>query len=499
MNMMDFDLVSIQEARILAENAAGAQRKMAELSQEALDRIVEGTAAGLRTHARELAALSVEETDIGNREDKELKNRFVCEEVPRALHGVKCVGIIAKDPQARTMEVGVPRGVVVALCPVTSPVSTAIYKTLIAIKSGNSIIVSPHPRAKRAMTRALDYLISAAEDSGLPPGAVSYLSNVSFPGTRELMYHDAASLILMTGVPSLLPLAETSGKPVLYGGTGGGPAFIERTADLRQAARDIVRSKTFDFGASAGEQSLVVDAPVSEAVKQELGMAGAYFLKAREAERLESFLARGGPTLRADMAGKPAAYLAKAAGLSIPEGTRLVMLEHVYVSEADRRPRPLCPVLDYYVEQDWRHACEKCLELLLGERRGHTLTIHSRDPMVIEQFALKKPVARVLVNTPAAFGGIGMTTNLFPAMTLGGGSAGMGETSDNVSPFNLIYRRKIGAGVRSVEDWLARSGAAGPPEEGLERFRDRLKEFLLDARQEDRMRSFHVSNRGYGP
>ena len=156
-------------------------------------------------------------------------------------------------------------------------------------------------------------------------------------------------------------------------------------------------------------------------------------------------------------------------------------------------------MLDYYVEQDWRHACEKCLELLLGERRGHTLTIHSRDPLVIEQFALKKPVARVLVNTPAAFGGIGMTTNLFPAMTLGGGSAGMGETSDNVSPFNLIYRRKIGAGVRSVEDWLARSGAAGPPEEGLERFRDRLKEFLLDARQEDRTRSFHVSNRGYGP
>lgn len=495
MNMIDFDLVSIQEARILAENAAEAQRQMAELSQETLDRIVERTAEAVRAHIRELAALSAEETDIGNREDKELKDRFACEGVPRALRGLKCVGIISRDPQAQTMEVGVPRGVVIALCPVTSPVSTTIYKTLIAIKSGNSIIFSPHPRAKQVMTRTLDHLISAAEDSGLPRGAVSYLRNVSLPGTRELMYHDAAAIILMTGVPSLLPLAEKSGKPVLYGGTGSGPAFIERTANLRQAARDIVRSKTFDCGASAAEQSLVVDAPVAEAVKRELRAAGACFLEARQTERLESFLAQRGPALCADMVGKPAAYLAKAAGLSIPEGTKLLIAEHVYVSETGLSARkPLCPVLDFYVEEDWRHACEKCLELLLGEKRGHTLTIHSQDPLVIEQFALKKPVARVLVNTPAAFGGIGMTTNLFPAMTLGGGSAGMGATSDNVSPFNLIYRRKIGAGVRSVEEWLSQSGAADPPEENLERFRDRLKEFLMDTRTEvrDRQHSLKV-------
>lgn len=491
MNMIDYDLVSIQEARILAENAAGAQRQMAELPQEALDRIVDGTAAEIRSHVQELAMLSAEETDIGNWQDKEIKNRFACEHVPQALRGMKCVGIISRDPQARTMEVGVPRGVVIALCPATSPVSTTIYKTLIAIKSGNSIIFSPHPRAKRAMTRTLDYLISAAESSGLPQGAISYLHNVSLPGTRELMYHNAAALILMTGVPSLLPLAEKSGKPVLYGGTGSGPVFIERTANLRQAARDIVRSKTFDCGAFAAEQALVVDAPVAEAVKRELREAGAYFLEAQERKHLESFLAQRGPALCGDMTGKPAAYLAKAANLSIPEGTKLLIAEHVYISEtAYGAGKPLCPVLDFYVEQDWRHACEKCLELLLGEQRGHTLTIHSRDSLVIEQFALKKPVARVLVNTPAAFGGIGMTTNLFPAMTLGGGSAGMGATSDNVSPFHLIYRRKVGAGVRSVEEWLSQSGAAGPAEADLERFRDKLKEFFLDAQAENPRHSF---------
>lgn len=480
MNMIDHDLLSVQEARILAENAAEAQKQLATFSQESLDKVVERVAAEVGKYARELAILSAEETDCGKWEDKLLKNRFASEMVCKALRGMRCVGIIARDEQSRTMDVGVPRGTIIALCPATSPVSTTIYKALIAIKSGNSIIFSPHPKAGKTMARVLDIIIRTAEENGLPQGAISYLHTLSASGTQELMCHKAAALILMTGVPSMLPLAAKSGKPVLYGGEGNGPAFIERTADLRQAVRAIVRSKTFDYGAvTAAEQSVVVDAPVSETVKREFQSAGAYFMTETEAERLGRIVFHNDGTPNEKFVGKSAVYLAKAAGFSVPAETVLLISEQKYVSEKNPYAREkLCPVLAYYVEDDWMHACEKCIELLLSERQGHTLVIHSQDASVIEQFALKKPVARLLVNTPASFGGMGMTTNLFPAMTLGSGTVGMGVTTDNVSPLNLIYIRKVGYGVRTPEELFPDVETGGFPEADLELFRAKLKELL---------------------
>ena len=452
--IIDNDLLSIQEARILAENAREAQKLLAAFPQEKLDEIVEHMAEEIGKYAKELAVMSSDETDYGKWQDKYIKNRFVCEYLRGKLRTMRCVGIIGKDDAEHTMDVGVPMGVIAALPPATSPVSTTIYKAMIAVKSGNAVVFSPHPRAKNTIGRVLDILIETAERYGLPVGAMSYLHTVTHSGTMELMNHKAVSMILITGVPSILEAATQTGKPVLYGGAGNGPAFIERTADIHQAVQDIIQSKTFDNGvATAAEQSIVVDGPIANEVKQELQRSGAYFMTDAESERLGNLLFRDGGKTDGEMAGKTAKYLAQRAGITVPDNTVLLISEQRYVSDTNPYSREkLCPVLAYYVEDDWMHACEKCIELLLSERRGHTLVIHSRDEEVIRQFALKKPVARVLVNTPATFGGMGITTNLFPAMTLGSGSAGRGATSDNVSPMNLIYIRKVGYGVRRMED-----------------------------------------------
>jgi acyl-CoA reductase-like NAD-dependent aldehyde dehydrogenase len=451
--IVDNDLLSIQHARILAENAFEAHRKLATFSQEKLDAIVEYVAAAANEHVQSLAVMSHEETGSGRWQDKRAKNRFVCSQVLDHLRGMRCVGFIREDQHSRMKDIGVPVGVVVALCPVTSPVSTTIYNTLIAIKSGNAILFSPHPGAAKCMSRVLDIMIEAAEASGLPEGCIAYLDPVSKSGTRELMNHPATSLIMVTGVSGMLGCAQASGKPVIYGGTGNGPAFIERTADIKQAVRDIIVSKTFDNGiAPSAEQSIVVDGCIAEDVRRVLQENNAYFMSEEESCRLAELLFCPDGKRRKGVIGQSAEVLARRACFVIPEGTSILIAQRKYVSEDDPYSRELlAPVLALYVEDDWMHACEKCIELLLHERNAHTLVIHSADEEVIQQFALKKPVGRLLVNTPASFGGMGATTNLFPSMILGSSSAGRGITSDNVSPMNLMYIRKVGYGVRRMD------------------------------------------------
>lgn len=452
--IIDNDLLSVQEARILAENAREAQKRLQTFSQSRLDVIVEHMAQEAAKYTKELAMMSADETDYGNWQDKLLKNRFVTEYLPRHLREMKCVGIIHRDEERQLLDIGVPLGVIVSLCPATSPVSTTIYNALIAIKSGNAVVFSPHPRAERTSARVLDILIEAAVEVGLPEGALSYLHTVTKAGTRELMQHEATSLIMVTGVPGMFDEAKHSGKPVIYGGAGNGPAFIEKTADLEQAVCDIIASKTFDNGVvSAAEQSVVVDGCVEPEVRALFEKHGAYFMNDDEAIRLgELFFFKDG-TPNPEPIGKTALELARWAKIEVPLDTTVLIAKQRYVSMSNPYSREkLCPVLSYYIEDDWMNACEKCIELLLTERKGHTLVIHSKDPMVIEQFALKKPVARILVNTPAVYGSMGMTTNLFPAMTLGSGTVGLGITSDNVSPLNLIYVRRVGIGVRNIED-----------------------------------------------
>jgi acyl-CoA reductase-like NAD-dependent aldehyde dehydrogenase len=462
----DNDLLSIQQARILAENAHEAQKKLASFPQETLDCIVEAVADAVEKHAAGLAAMSHEETGFGSPQDKWIKNQFVCSLVRGSLRGMRCVGVLGEDEEHGIMEIGVPLGVIAALCPATSPVSTTIYKTLLAIKSGNAIVFAPHPRAGKCMGAALDIMIKAASEAGLPEGCLSYIGTVAKSGTIELMRHPCVSLVLVSGVPCLYPAARDTGKSVIYGGTASGPAFIERSADVESAVRDVIRSKTFDNGiAPSTEHSLVVDAHIDAMVRKALADQGGYFMDETESLRLADLFYYPDGSRKSGSAGQCAASLAQRASIAAPENVRLLLAERKYVTHTDPYCRGiLAPALAYYVEDDWMHACEKCIELLLYERNAHTLVVHSKDREVIMQFALKKPVGRLLVNTPAALGGIGATTNLFPAMTLGSGSAGYGITSDNVSPMNLMYKRKVGRGVRRldggapVKSWRA----AGP-------------------------------------
>lgn len=462
MTAIDADLLSIQEARIRVEEANRAKAVLVDMTQEHLDAVVEAMLDAVEVQAEALAELSVAETGFGSVSDKRLKNLFVCKSLRSRLKGMRCVGVLSQDDRQGTAEIGVPLGVIVAACPVTSPVSTVLFNAVIAIKSGNAVVFSLHPRAQQSMKRVLDLVISAAVSAGLPEGALAYCCHITRAGTQELMDHKDTSLVMVTGVPSLYDLAEKSGKPTIIGGSGGGPAFIERTANISQAVEDIIASRSFDGGmAIAAEQSVVVDRPINDEVREAFIRSGAYFMTDHESALLgEALYCRSGKT-NINLVGISAYALARRAGFMVPESTRVLISYQKYVGGDN--PYTLehsCPVLAYYLEDDWQNACEKCIELLLVQGRGHTLVIHSQDKEVIRQFALKKPVGRVLVNTPGVFGGMGATTNLFPSLALGSASAGKGLTAENVSPKHLTYVRMVGSGVRSWE--TVRKELGGP-------------------------------------
>lgn len=454
MNRIDNDLLSVQEARILVENAREAQKTLAAFTQEKLDKIVAAMAEEAYKHAEELAVMSQEETGFGRWQDKLIKNVFASRFVHDRIKDMKIVGVIREDRESKTLDIGVPVGVIAALLPATNPVSTTIYKALIAVKSGNAIIFSPHPKAQRTIMHIADILIQAAEANGLPNGAIACLQTVALEGTCELMKHKDTAMILLTGVPKLLKAAKSAGKPLLYGGPGNGPAFIERSADIAQAVADIIASRTFDNGiVAASEQAIIAEGCIAESVKETLRKNGVYFMTEVEAQRLSGFFLRPDDSINPEVVGKTALELAEIAGIEVPPDTKVLLSEQKYVAHDNPYSREkLCPVLAFYIEKDWMYACEKCIELLLNDGRGHTLVIHSNNEAVIREFAMKKPVSRVLVNTPAALGGIGATTNLFPALTLGCGAVGGGVTSDNVTPHNLINIRKVGYGVRKLTE-----------------------------------------------
>ncbi len=445
----DKDLLSIQQARILLENAKLAHKKLADFSQEKLDSVIDAVVNELNGHLQSLAVMSHEETGYGKWQDKFVKNQFACNFITQSFKDTKVVGILNKDLNTKITEIGVPVGIIACAVSALSPVSTTIYNTLLAIKSANAIVFAPHPRAARSIKYVLDIIIRAAHNAGLPQGSIAYLDTVTKTGTKELFSHHCTSLIMVSGVASLIDMAMNSGKPFICGGTGNGPAFIERTANVDKAVQDIVTSKTFDNGITPScEQSLILDKEIAQKAKDLLKAFGAYFMSDDEAQRLAKILFHPNTKRNVETIGLDAKSLAQKASITVPENTILLIIDRTYVRDSDVYSKELfAPVLACYTEDDWQNACEKCIELLIVEENSHTLTIHSTNEEVVELFALKKPVARLLVNTSACFGGMGMSSNLFPALTLGSSTTGFGMTSDNVSPSHLTYKRKVAYGV----------------------------------------------------
>ena len=446
---MDKDLAARQEARLLCRQSEQAQKILRTFSQEQLDAIVEAVAKAFAVAAGELAEMAVRETGFGNVDDKITKNKFASETVAKAVRGMKTVGVLKENDREKLWEVAVPVGVIAGIVPSTNPTSTVCYKALIALKSGNTIVFSPHPKALGCTLKAVQTVSAAAEKAGAPAGCVSCLSMGAMAGCQELMSAPEVRLILATGGPAMVKAAYSSGKPAIGVGAGNGPAYIHKTADVKAALQKILRSKTFDNGTvCASEQSIIVERGMEEQVLREAKKLGFYLMDEGEAGALAKLLFRGNGALNPDVVGKTAEKLAEMARFPVPKGTKiLVAREEEAGTTRPYSMEKLCPVLAFYVMESEMEVLRKVQQVLQHEGAGHTFAIHCEDRDVVRKFALQVPVSRFLVNVPAALGGIGAETGLFPALTLGCGAVGGSSSSNNISPLDLVDIRRVAWGT----------------------------------------------------
>lgn len=441
---MDSDLASVQNARDLLARAREAQRTLHGQTQQQVDAICAAMAAAGERESEPLARMAVEETGMGRVDSKTLKNLLCTRDLWAAIKGMKTVGIIRRDNEKMVYEIAEPMGVVAAIIPTTNPTSTALFKIIIALKSRNAIVISPHPRAARCIAASARVLGEAALKAGAPEGCIGCMASPTLEGTTELMRHPDTGVILATGGAEMVRAAYSSGKPALGVGPGNVPVYIDRSADVTRAVDCIVDSMLFDYGTvCASEQSVIVDAPIREAVVEAFKKRKAYFVSAAEKAKLEPVVIKG-KLHNPDVVGRSAHVIATMSGLAVPEETSVLMvpMESVGPGEPISREK-LCPVLGFYAVEDWRAGCERCIEVLRFGGMGHTLVIHARDEKVVMEFALKKPAYRLLVNTPATQGSVGMTTNLLPSMTLGCGTDAGNITTDNVGPMNLLNIKRL--------------------------------------------------------
>jgi acetaldehyde dehydrogenase (acetylating) len=478
----DRDLASIAEARALARRAKQAWLQLSEFSQERIDAIVDAMAAAATSQAETFARLAVEETGYGVVADKVQKNLFSSQKVYNFIRPMKTVGVIARHDDRRVIEIAEPFGVVAAVVPSTNPTSTAIYKILISIKARCTVVLSPHPAAVKCISAVAEVMEEAARRAGAPPGAINWMSTVTLEGTQELMKHRDVAVILATGGMGLVRAAYSAGKPAYGVGPGNAPAYIERSADVRKAARDIVTGKTFDNGVlCSSENSVVVDEAIADAARRELESQGGYFMSKPEMDAVARVLVTPQRLPNPALVGKGAAVIAEKCGISVPAGTRVLIAPLDGVGrDFPLSIEKLCPVLSYYVVKDWQEGCERCKQILRYGGMGHTMSIHSQNEQVILEFGLKKPAFRIVVNSPTTHGSIGLTTGLDPAMTLGCGGYGGNITSDNISPRHLLNIKRLAYEVTPASSRFDKPSAqaAAPAGVSAEALTRRIDSFL---------------------
>jgi len=445
MEALDSDLRSIQEARTLVARAREAQKALAEFSQEQVDRVVDAMAAAAKPEAERLGRLAHEETGFGNVPDKTRKNLFSAVDVHAYIRPLKTVGILREDPVARVVEIAEPMGVVAAVIPSTNPTSTAIFKALISVKARNAVVMSPHPSARRCILETALVMQKAAVAAGLPADALSCLTEVTLEATQELMRSRDTGVILATGGIGLVRAAYSSGRPAYGVGPGNVPVYIHSSADVKKAARDVIAGKTFDYGTlCSSEQSIVCDEAIRDQVITEVKANGGYFLSDAECAAVAQVVVTPQRMANPAIVGKPAPYIAEKAGLKVPPETRALVAPLTGVGrDFPLSIEKLSPVLAFYVVKDWKEGGERCLQLLRYGGTGHTLGIHSRDDAVIREFALRKPVYRIVANTQTSMGATGYTTGLAPSMSLGCGAYAGNITSDNITPLHLMNTKRL--------------------------------------------------------
>jgi acetaldehyde dehydrogenase (acetylating) len=448
--MGDKDLLSVQEARDLVDAAHAAFLQVAKFDQQKIDRICEAMAqAGLRESAR-LGAMAVEETGFGIPDDKREKNRFAAEDVWNYFKTLKTVGVVSDTKDI--VEIASPRGVVASIIPSTNPTSTAIFKCIISLKSRNATVLSPHPSAAKCIAETVRVLKEAAIKEGMPPDAIACVTTPTIEGTDALMKHKKTAVILATGGTGLVRAAYSSGKPAFGVGPGNVPVFIERTADAAKAVHDILTSTCFDNGTiCASEQSVVVDRPIEESVREQFRSQGGYFLSPGDAEKVGKILLTPQRTLNAAIVGKSAKYIAELAGVKVPDGTRCLLADCAGVGrDYPWSVEKLSPTLAFFVADGIEAGAQKCLEILQFGGMGHTAGMHTRSREAAVAYGAQMPASRVVINSPTTHGAIGFSTALSPSMTLGCGSWGGNVTSDNVSPHHLMDIKRVAFEVRPV-------------------------------------------------
>jgi acetaldehyde dehydrogenase (acetylating) len=450
----DKDLQSIQEVRTKVDTAYAAWLKYRDFSQEQVDAIVERMAAAARANAKRLADLAVEETGYGNKESKYVKNLLCSDWLPKRMRGMKTIGILRELPQEGMVEIGVPVGVVAAILPTTNPTSTAIYKTLVSLKAGNAIVISPHPRAYRCTCETAQILLRAAIEAGAPEGIIQCVETATIEGTNALMRHERTAVILSTGGAGIVKAAYSSGKPAFGVGPGNVPVLVDTSADLDDAIPKIVAGKSFDYGTvCSSEQTVVAEHSMRDGIVSRLKAQKAYFANAQQTEVLGKLLMMPSWTVNPKCVGQSPQTIAKMAGFEVPADTSIICCEIGGVGKAHPlSAEKLSPVLSLLFVNDWKTALDSTFGILKFGGAGHTCVIYSKDDARIREYALRMPANRVLVNTPAPQGSTGITTNVFPSMTLGCGAVAGNITSDNVGPQHLINIKRLAYVVRKPEE-----------------------------------------------
>ena len=438
---------SIETLEATLKKLRAAEKEFSTYTQEQVDKIFLAAATAADKMRIPLAKMAVQETGMGVVEDKVIKNHFASEYIYNAYKSTKTCGVIEEDKAYGIKKIAEPLGVIAAIIPTTNPTSTAVFKTLISLKTRNAIIISPHPRAKKSTIAAAKVVLEAAVEAGAPEGIIAWIDEPSLELTNMLMKE--ADIILATGGPGMVKAAYSSGKPAVGVGPGNTPAIIDETADIILAVNSIVHSKTFDNGMiCASEQSVIVHSKVYDAVKKEFKARGCYFLNPEEIEKVRKTILING-SVNAKIVGQKAFKIASFAGVKVPEATKILIgeVDSVDISEEFAHEK-LSPVLAMYKAKDIHDAFDKAAHLIADGGYGHTSSIYLNvitEQAKLKEFTEKMKTCRILVNTPSSQGGIGDLYNfkLTPSLTLGCGSWGGNSVSENVGVKHLINIKTV--------------------------------------------------------
>lgn len=440
------------------ERAKLAQSILQHFSQATIDHIVQAMVEAGAAAASSLAKLAHSETGFGNWPDKITKNRLSTTSLLHSIADMKTCGVIDTLHGGNVIEIASPMGIVAAFIPSTNPTSTLMYKAIIAIKSRNVIVASPHPRATQSTLAATRILQAAAIQAGAPIDAIQCLTHPSRATITALMQHPLTDVILATGSDSLVQAAYSSGKPAYGVGAGNVPAWIEQSANIPKAVADIFFGKTFDYGTlCSSEQAIVCDQAIQAPVMAECVRQGGYFLNPEEQTQLTAVMFNQG-RINPAIVGQSAIAIARLAGLNVPANTRVLIAPLTVVGpEAPLSGEKLSPVLAFYAVADREAAIDRCTTLLQFGGMGHSMALHTQDQSLIPTVADRLPAHRFLINTPSAVGAVGHTTEFAPALSLGSGTLGGSISADNITPRHLLNIKRIGLEVRPINDAMGQA------------------------------------------